>query len=397
MFETMGNKRHARLRRINEPAFTPSETLTYEDTVREKVALAVSRLKKLASEGKADMLKIWTFMTFDIITELAFGQSFGQLEQSEASSTRCSRDFLLIVEKETELLEKIKHNLTIEGVNNELPVLWPMLKMLAPFSARVKEFATVFDRLHDDFGAIAVENTRKALENKTGNAKRTIFSRMLAAEADQSEDRTTEDVYHISGVAKFAVGFTVAGTDTSSVTLTYLVYAVLTHPAVKEKLLKEIQSCPGSVSFDELSKLTYLNNVMNEALRMWPAAPGSLYRMAPAAGYAFEEYEVPPRTRVNTQAWTFHYNASIFPNPKSFDPDRWLHPTPQMQEAFMAFGAGARICIGMRLAKMELLHGIFAFFKACPNAVAVSTEADMEPIDYFLIKPKALECLITLA
>ena len=288
--------------------------------------------------------------------------------------------------QESDLLRDLKRLMTIGGVNNELSVLFPMLKILALFSPKIKELATVFDRLSDDYGSIAVENTRKSLDKSSGHTKPTIFARMVAS---ASRDPNDGPAPPIEIVARWAQGLTVAGTDTTSATLTYLIWNVLICPNEKKKLLDEINPYPESTSFVELSKLTHLNNVMNEALRMWPAAPGSLYRMAPDDGFTFEKFAVPGRTRVNTQAWTFHRDPTVFP-------DRWLHPTPQMQEAFMPFGAGARICIGIQLAKMELLHGTFAFFKAFPNAVAVSTEADMAPVDYFLIKPKAEKCLVTL-
>ena len=393
MFESIGNKRHASLRKVNAPAFAYAEVLTYETTVLEKVGLAVTKLKELMGDGQADMLKMWTFMTFDIISELSFGQSFQQLKQDEVRITVSCLCSLLTNVQEIELLRDLKNLLIIGGVNQEMPFVWPMLKMLAPFSARIKQLATVFDRLYDDYGRLAVENARKSLDKSSGYTKPTIFARMVAS---ASEDPNNGPTPPIEIVARWAQGLTIAGTDTASVTLTYLIWNVLICPGVKKKLLDEIDNYPDSMSFGELSKLTYLNDVMNEALRIWPAAPGSLYRMAPDAGYTFDKYEVPGRTRVNTQAWTFHHDPTVFPDPEKFDPDRWLHPTPQMQEAFMPFGAGARICIGIQLAKMEMLHGTFAFFKACPDAVAISTEADMAPVDYFLIKPKAQQCLITL-
>ena len=270
--------------------------------------------------------------------------------------------------------------------------MWPILNLLAPFSAKIKELATVFHRVHVEYGQIALQNTQKALDNKARDSKPVIFATLLStAEAD-----ATKNPPDLETVAKWASGTTVAGTDTSSVTLTYLVWSVLTHPKIKQKLLEEIANCPDEMSFSELSKLTYLNNVMNETLRMWPAAPGSLYRMAPEAGYSFGEYEVPGFTRVDTQAWTFHRNSEFFPSPDIFDPDRWLNPKPIMREAFVPFGGGARNCIGKQFAQMELLHGAFAFFKACPDAVAISSKADMAPMDYFLMKPRTQKCLITL-
>lgn len=103
MFDSIENKRHASLRKTNAPAFAHSDVLTYETTVREEVGLAVTKLKELAGNGEADVLKIWTFMTFDIISELSFGQSFQQLTQDEVKITIAESRHLLTSVQEIEL------------------------------------------------------------------------------------------------------------------------------------------------------------------------------------------------------------------------------------------------------------------------------------------------------
>ena len=62
----------------------------------------------------------------------------------------------------------------------------------------------------------------------------------------------------------------------------------------------------------------------------------------------------------------------------------------------MPWGGNSRQCIGIHLAKMEMLHAAFGFFKACPDARVVTGAEEMEPIDYFLMKPRGLKCLITM-
>jgi cytochrome P450 len=69
-----------------------------------------------------------------------------------------------------------------------------------------------------------------------------------------------------------------------------------------------------------------------------------------------------------------------------------------MKSAFIPFGAGARVCIGLHLAMMELMLGVFVFFKTCPKAklAASTTDASMAIENYFLIAPKSHRCEITL-
>jgi cytochrome P450 len=73
-------------------------------------------------------------------------------------------------------------------------------------------------------------------------------------------------------------------------------------------------------------------------------------------------YALPPGTIVATQAWSMHRDASIFPSPSTFLPDRWLETSSPdnteklmaMQQHFMPFGAGSRVCGGQNLAMIML-------------------------------------------
>ena len=80
----------------------------------------------------------------------------------------------------------------------------------------------------------------------------------------------------------------------------------------------------------------------------------------------------------------------------SFNPDRWLNPTPAMKEHMMVFGGPARICLGQNIARLELLHAVYKFFRDCGNTklAASTTDKSMDMADYFTIKPRAGVCLI---
>ena len=77
-----------------------------------------------------------------------------------------------------------------------------------------------------------------------------------------------------------------------------------------------------------------------------------------------------------------------------FDPDRWDNPTPEMRHAYMPFGAGGRICLGLHLAKHELRMATAMFFRAFPNARVTSTDAEMDMRMYFLSAPDGKKCMV---
>ena len=101
-------------------------------------------------------------------------------------------------------------------------------------------------------------------------------------------------------------------------------------------------------SFKSLESLPLLNAFIKETLRLWPTLPGPLERSVPEGGRLLCGIYLPEGTEVTMQAYTIHRNESIFPEPLSFKPERWLEETPEMRTAFIPFSTGARNCVGMK-------------------------------------------------
>lgn len=216
----------------------------------------------------------------------------------------------------------------------------------------------------------------------------TFFSRMFAA----GQSQTLSD----AEIEQEASNLIVAGSDTTAVTMTYLVWAVLRNPHVHNRLSLELQALPNPYTSEDLAQLKYLDAVIQESLRLYGAAPGGLPRIVPPGGREVGGYFIPAGVTVTTQAYTLHRNPEIFADPESFRPERWLTSTPQMEEAFMPFGAGSRICIGLHLARLEIMLACAAFFLAFPNAVVSekTTDQGMAMENYFLIAPRAHACFV---
>jgi cytochrome P450 len=139
-----------------------------------------------------------------------------------------------------------------------------------------------------------------------------------------------------------AMAYIVAGSDTTSNTLTYLVWALCQNKDAQKALVNELQDLPDEFTDLDLRELRHLNNVINETLRLYPAAPSLLPRVVPPGGETLAGHWLPGGTKVGTQAWTLHRLPEIFPDPLKFDPARWDNPTREMKDAFMPFGGGSR-------------------------------------------------------
>lgn len=96
--------------------------------------------------------------------------------------------------------------------------------------------------------------------------------------------------------------------------------------------------------FDDsmLKPLPYLNQVIDETLRLFAAAPSGLPRVVPPGGAELAGHWLPGGSTVTTQAYTLHRDPVVFPRPEVYDPSRWSSPTKAMKESSMHFGGGTR-------------------------------------------------------
>jgi cytochrome P450 len=139
-----------------------------------------------------------------------------------------------------------------------------------------------------------------------------------------------------------AQAYIVAGSDTTATTLTYLIYSVCRHADVRQKLVKELMGLVDDFGHNDLRDLPYLNNVIDETLRLYAAVPAALPRVVPAGGAHLAGYFIPGDTIVSTQAWTLHRDQQVFSDPENWDPSRWEKGSKMMHDAVMPFGGGSR-------------------------------------------------------
>lgn len=169
---------------------------------------------------------------------------------------------------------------------------------------------------------------------KRGEAKGTFFSKMISEEEGNGLNPAL--------VQREATNLTVAGSDTTAVTLTYLIWAVLKRPDVRQKLLDDIETLRNGFTSQDAEALPYLRAVAQESLRLYGAAPGGLPRIVPQGGKMIGPYHLQQDIVVSTHAYTMHRSESIFERPSEFIPERWFVPSQMMKDAFMPFGAGSR-------------------------------------------------------
>jgi cytochrome P450 len=150
----------------------------------------------------------------------------------------------------------------------------------------------------------------------------------------------------------------VAGHDTTSAALAWFWYVLSQQPEAEERVVREVDAACGSrrPTVDDVPKLKYLEMVVKESMRLFPAA-GFLFGRE-----AVEDVELGGYT-LKRGAWVFiapflvHRDERNFPNPTQFDAERFspgrIDDIPPY--AYIPFGGGPRICIGNSMATMEIM------------------------------------------
>jgi cytochrome P450 len=136
-------------------------------------------------------------------------------------------------------------------------------------------------------------------------------------------------------------------------------HALMDHPEwfdrIYHELKTELDGPPETVSSAALSRLPILNAVINETMRILPAAQQDWPRDVPPEGAVLAGKFIPGGTIVTLQMYAVHTDPNLWEEPDKFMPERWLkeNPTDALNE-IIPFSRGVRACIGRNLAKAEL-------------------------------------------
>ena len=158
--------------------------------------------------------------------------------------------------------------------------------------------------------------------------------------------------------------------DTTSVTLTFALYLLAQNPEVQQRCAEEVKAATDCHTVEEL---VYTKAVIWEALRLFPAAiltNRTLSKPLELDG----GFVVPEGTRVFIPIYSIHHDASNFPKPEEFRPDRWAKHDEVAKrwverddgdesgtidvgnkKAFLAFSSGGRNCVGQKFATQEAI------------------------------------------
>jgi len=239
-------------------------------------------------------------------------------------------------------------------------------KMLWPFVAKDgKEYVRAINSMKKIPEEILKVRRAQATEEseESEHGKKDLLQRMMESKTDEGEVLSDQDI--LSEVLLFFL----AGHETTANTLSWVVYYLRDRPDIVQKIRDEVNEIApvGSTMTTELvAKLKYIEAVINETFRICPTAPITLRHALKDTVVGGIKVQKGEDILINWRA--MHRSKDLFDNPDKFDPNRWLEDSAELarggnKRKIFPFGEGPKMCVGQKLAMLELKIVLARFYQ----------------------------------
>lgn len=297
-----------------------------------------------------DLARKAQYFTLDVITQIAFGEAFGDLVNDE--------DMHRYVQSTEEMLE-------VMAISGAIPALRYMftIEWLGNL---------VFPSDKDSTGIGRLIGIAKDLISKRFGPKAVYRQDMIDSfirHGLKQDELVSESLLQV-----------LAGSDTSATSIRATMLYLMSHPRIYRKLQAEIDAAVRAgkapspvIKASEAAELPYLQAVIKEGMRIWPAVTGMLPKVVPPGGDTVEidgkQVYLPGGTNVGYCAWGIHHNKDVFgEDAHVFRPERWLEARGEnlarmAKTAELIWGWGKYQCLGRPVATIELNKVFFELLR----------------------------------
>jgi cytochrome P450 len=210
------------------------------------------------------------------------------------------------------------------------------------------------------FSRGSIRDTQKMMEGVIGKRRAKIASgeeasndllNLILEAEDPKSGRRMSDAEARDNLLTFVI----AGHETTALTLGWALYLIAAHPPTQERLAAEVDSVLNgrAATGEDYDALPFTRQVIEETLRLYPPA-AFLSRNAKASDTLVDR-EINAGDTVMLPIYTLHRNKLLWDQPDVFDPDNFTAKKVKDRDrfAYLPFGQGPRICIGMNFAMTE--------------------------------------------
>ncbi|KAK5641938.1 hypothetical protein RI129_010485 [Pyrocoelia pectoralis] len=246
-----------------------------------------------------------------------------------------------------------------ELVAHQLSRPWSMIKLLTPKYWEVKELLRT---LHG-FTYSMIANRKRQLELSTpsSNVSPRLLDLLLSA-------RNSGQLTDLDSIRQEVDTFLFASYDNTAKPIYFTLWLLAHHGSIQEKVFRELlevfNKTNQPATYHDLQKLRYLDQVIKECLRLFPAVP-LISRKLTEDMPTYSGYVVPAGTNVIVQIYDLHHNPEFYYDPYKFDPERFSPENSKNlhSHAYIPFCAGPRSCIGQKFAMMMIKSALCAILR----------------------------------
>ncbi|KAI9370285.1 cytochrome P450 [Aspergillus egyptiacus] len=382
-FSSPGGKQHGERRRIISNVYKMTSILQSEKYIEKCIDVWMQKLGEMSDRNQSFDLWIWTRMyAYDVIGELYFSRMFGFLE--------AGGDHLGYINATDDLIP-------VQFLAGNMPTYVRGLFML--MGIMLPKGRSALKALGDLTDATNVMlKGRMAARQSDSASKQPDRADILGKLLDIMQDRGQELDFVLDDVKMEAFGGFFAGSETTALTLSGILYHIFRTPRVYAKLVAEIDAAVDSkqlssphIAYNEAIKLPYLTACVKEGMRMHPVTGVSFPRHAPPSGCMIGGQYIPGNARIGLNPAVIHFDKGVFgPDAEVFRPERWIEGDASfMDRHIMQFGMGSRTCLGKNISMCEIYKAIPQLLKAF--SFELGSQDELRTTSYWLHKPVAID------
>ncbi|CAD6568443.1 MAG: hypothetical protein ASARMPRED_001717 [Alectoria sarmentosa] len=362
VFGTIDHEVHRKRRAAISPFFSKNTVNSAQPTIYKNMNLLGQTLRQsLANGGVVEMRKTYLAMTTDTLSDHTFGESLDLL-QEDAKADEWKRTIKAVAV----LTPLIKQFTWIIPLALRLPL--SPLQMVVPDLARIvalrRDMYTKANRAIRDSQNDLRSKSIESLDGTTARSTN-VFESILASKVLPTKEKEA------NRIAQEGFVVLVAGGETTARVLTTATFHILAKKEtvllrLKEELATVMVDPDTQVDVKTLEQLPWLTAVIKESLRITALVTSRLPLVSPQEPLKYGDWDIPPGTPISMTLRDVLLDPSMFVNPLEFLPERWLSHSPDLErinQAYVPFGRGSRMCVGLNFALAELYIVIACLFR----------------------------------